>query len=71
MQKSSISWQVQSLRKVGAPATSISAGEADHERPEEAAGGDGVGAAESGGAAEGRAVHAEPAQAPAGAWRDV
>merc|ERR1719478_1827802 len=41
-------------------------GEADLERPEEAAGGDGHGAAESGGAAEGRAVHAEPAQAPAG-----
>ena len=49
----------------------IRAGEADLERPEEAAGGDGHGAPESGGAAEGRAVHAEPAQAPAGAWREV
>ena len=51
--------------------SSTRAGEADHDRPEEAGGGDGVGAAESGGAAEGRAVHAEPAQAPAGAWREV
>ena len=63
-----ISWQVQPLRKIGAPATSISLGEADHERPEEAVGGDGAGAAESGGAAECGAGHAEPAQAPAGAW---
>ena len=47
------------------------AGEADLERPEEAAGGDGAGAEESGGPAECGAVHAEPAQAAAGAWREV
>ena len=46
-------------------------GEADLERPEEAAGGDGAGASEPGGPAEGRAVHAEPVQAPAGAREEA
>ena len=49
----------------------IRAGEADLERPDEAAGGDGAGAAEPGGPAEGRAVHAEPVQAPAGAREEA
>ena len=46
--------------------SSTRAGEADHERPEEAGGGDGAGAAESCGPAESRAGHAQPVQAPAG-----
>ena len=46
--------------------SSTRAGEADHDRPEEAGGGDGVGAAESCGPAESRAGHAQPVQAPAG-----
>ena len=48
--------------------SSVCAGEADLERPEEAAGGDGVGSAQPGGPAECGAGHAEPAQAPAGTW---
>ena len=49
----------------------IRTGEADLERPEEAAGGDGAGAAEPGGPAESRAVHAQPVQAPAGAREEA
>ena len=51
--------------------SSTRAGEADHERPEEAAGGDGAGAAESCGLAESRAGHAQPVQAPAGARGEI
>ena len=51
--------------------SSTRAGEADHDRPEEAGGGDGVGAAESCGPAESRAGHAEPVQAAAGARGEI
>ena len=44
------------------------AADEDDEDVDEAAGGDGVGSAQPGGPAECGAVHAEPAQAPAGTW---